>query len=332
MSDDTKAENDAGAEAPVRTDVELPRDPDTIPTDLDLLSSTRDLAGEPSGFVDEDEGSTSAGSEPVPESDEPESVLAPVPSPPGGGFGVPAVIGWGAAVLGFVGILIVYFAVATPARNRVTELEGELVVARASVEETEGERDQLGVTVEKLEAEVRRLDRQTAELSTEAALTDQALMAMHATQTELEERLKDQIKKGSVLVEERDGELVVDLLDKIVFDSGAAELNESGKDVLKQVGETLKKVPDKVIQIAGHTDNLPISDKLLEQFPTNWELSTTRATNVVRFLQEEIKIPGKRLAAVGFAEYRPVAKNRSKAGRRKNRRIEVRLLPLLKKK
>jgi len=120
---------------------------------------------------------------------------------------------------------------------------------------------------------------------------------------------------------------VVDLIDKIVFDSGEAELNDAGKEVLRQVGETLAKVPDEILQVTGHTDNKPISRKLAERFPTNWELSVARATNVVRFLQEEVKIPGDRLVAAGMAEYRPVATNRTATGRRRNRRIEVRLLP-----
>lgn len=97
----------------------------------------------------------------------------------------------------------------------------------------------------------------------------------------------------------------MDLIDKIVFDSGEAELNDAGKEVLRQVGETLAKVPDEIIQVTGHTDNKPISRKLAERFPTNWELSVARATNVVRFLQEEVKIPGDRLVAAGMAEYRP---------------------------
>ncbi len=283
----------AGGEAPTPMP-EPPSDPDASPTDPDLLASEH--------AADSNEVMTKGIST---------AKLVTI-----------------AGALSLVGLLAIYFVIAAPAQNRVELLESQLAAANIDVEELDGEVDELTVKLEKLQSEVTRLDSQNAELSTEAAIAEQAIEAMRSTQNELEVRLKDQIQKGSVLIEERDGELVVDLIDKIVFDSGEAELNDSGKDVLKEVGETLNKVPDKVIMIAGHTDNLPISDKLVEQFPTNWELSTARSTNVVRFLQEEIKIPGKRLAVAGFAEFRPVAKNRSSAGRRKNRRIEVRLLPI----
>jgi len=95
------------------------------------------------------------------------------------------------------------------------------------------------------------------------------------------------------------------------------------------VGKILKSTTDKIIRVEGHTDNVPIHPRLQKQFPTNWELSTTRATNVVRFLQEEVGIEGLRLQAVGMAEYRPVASNATSAGRSQNRRIEIALLPEL---
>src|SRR5690606_19606235 len=113
----------------------------------------------------------------------------------------------------------------------------------------------------------------------------------------------------------------------ILFDSGEAELNDGGKKVLAKVGETFAKMGDKIIQVGGHTDDVPISPKLHDRFPSNWELSTARATHVVRFLQDEGKIPGSRLLATGFSQYRPVASNASRGGRKKNRRIEVVLLP-----
>jgi chemotaxis protein MotB len=67
---------------------------------------------------------------------------------------------------------------------------------------------------------------------------------------------------------------------------------------------------------------------LQAEFPTNWELSTARATNVVRFMQERVGIPPERLQAVGLAEFHPIATNDTPEGRSKNRRIEILLLPL----
>ena len=76
------------------------------------------------------------------------------------------------------------------------------------------------------------------------------------------------------------------------------------------------------MRVEGHTDATPISPERAEQFPTNWELSTARATTVVRFLEEQ-GIPGERLAALGFGEHRPLADNGTAIGRRRNRRIEL---------
>ncbi len=203
--------------------------------------------------------------------------------------------------------------------------------SRVQLDTSRAEVDKLQARVAELEAEAARLADQSSELAEEARKKAEALDAMTRAQTELEERLKAEVERGNVLISSQHGELVVDLIDQVVFDSGSDDLNPKGKEVLKQVGETLARVPDKLIQVSGHTDNLKISERLAAEFPTNWELSTRRATNVVRYLQDEIKIPGNRLIAAGLAEFRPIAPNTSNKGRSRNRRIEVRLLPLPKK-
>jgi chemotaxis protein MotB len=89
----------------------------------------------------------------------------------------------------------------------------------------------------------------------------------------------------------------------------------------------VKNTEKKVIRVEGHTDNVPVSSRLAEKFPTNWELSTARATNVVRFLQDKVGIAPARLEAVGMSEFHPVATNKTLVGRSQNRRIEIALLP-----
>jgi chemotaxis protein MotB len=118
------------------------------------------------------------------------------------------------------------------------------------------------------------------------------------------------------------------MVEKVLFDSGSADIKKNGKNVLDRVGGILKQVTDKQINIEGHTDNVPISPKLQHKFPTNWELSTTRATNVVRYLQEKGGLDPRLLFAAGFAEYRPLDSNDTGEGRAKNRRIEIVLIPL----
>ena len=239
-------------------------------------------------------------------------------------------------------------AAAPPARRTFTAILGWVVAAivagggltawltsRAELESARAAQADTLVTVGTLRAENQSLESRIAELDAarkqleeEARAKAEALAAMEKTQNELQQRLQAEVEKGNVLISQQHGELVVDLLDKVVFDSGEAELNERGKAVLFLVGETLAAVPDKIIQVSGHTDSWPITGKLAERFPTNWELSTARATEVVRYLQDVVKIPGNRLVAAGLAEFRPIARNTTAAGRSRNRRIEVRLLPM----
>jgi chemotaxis protein MotB len=119
--------------------------------------------------------------------------------------------------------------------------------------------------------------------------------------------------------------LSVDLAEQIFFDSGRAALKAGGKDVLKKVGEALKAYENKIIRVVGHTDNVPVAKSLQSTYPSNWELSVARATNVVRYLQE-VGVPPERMVPSGRGEYDPVAPNDTPEGRQKNRRIEIMLI------
>jgi chemotaxis protein MotB len=153
-----------------------------------------------------------------------------------------------------------------------------------------------------------------------------------STQTyqDLTKKLEKEIQEGQVQITEMKNRLTMTMVDKILFPSGSADISKAGKTVLDKVVSILKDVKDKRIQIEGHTDNVPIVSVLKKRFPTNWELSTARATEVVRYLQEEGGLDPRLLSATGYAEYQPVASNDTDEGKSKNRRIEIVLLPLLK--
>ena len=112
---------------------------------------------------------------------------------------------------------------------------------------------------------------------------------------------------------------------QILFRSGGAKLLPDGVVVLGAVAGALDQL-DNVLVIEGHTDSVPTSGT---EWPTNWELSTTRATDVLRFLQEIEGLPGARLSAAGYAETRPRATNETPEGRAENRRVEVLIQPFL---
>lgn len=113
--------------------------------------------------------------------------------------------------------------------------------------------------------------------------------------------------------------LVMQLPDTVLFDLGVAEISSKAIPLLKKVGAIIAKIPYEV-RIEGHTDDLPIKT---EQFPSNWELSTARAVNVLRHFADSCSIPSERLSAVGFGEFQPVVANDSPDHRAKNRRVEI---------
>jgi chemotaxis protein MotB len=152
-------------------------------------------------------------------------------------------------------------------------------------------------------------------------------MKMEAQQQaadELAAQLEDIITSDQgELVRQDGGKLSLKLMDKVLFRSGEAQLTDSGMEVLRAVGEALNNYPDKQVWVQGHTDDVPLSKITRTVFASNWELSATRALNVVHFLQDQVMLDPSRLAAVAFGEYRPVSL-RKKA---RNRRIEIVLAP-----
>jgi chemotaxis protein MotB len=191
----------------------------------------------------------------------------------------------------------------------------------------ETERAELRGRIERQTREGEELLAMQAKLAEEVRARDDELAKLHAARGELEEQLKAEIKSGDVLLSEDGERLRVELVDKILFDSGEATISKRGGEVLKLVGTVLAGVQGKLVQVSGHTDDSPPTSKIQDLFPTNWELSTARATNVVRFLEDTTAIPGKRLVATGYGQFRPVATNANHAGRARNRRIEILLVP-----
>ncbi len=138
--------------------------------------------------------------------------------------------------------------------------------------------------------------------------------------------LEEKFGKSLVVTQHQD-RLVLTMLGQILFASGEAQLTPLGLDIMKQVGEVLATLPNKNIQVEGHTDNNPIYGRLQKRFPTNWELSTARATTVLRYLIEQTGMDPKDFAATGYADTRPAVANDTDEGRAQNRRVEIVLYP-----
>jgi len=212
-------------------------------------------------------------------------------------------------------------------KKQAEELEAN--AAQIAKEREQLRQEQFGLTAT-LEQERQRLKAEEAErarLEQERTAKEEEIARLTRTQQELSKSLQDEIAKGNITIQQVQDRLTINMVDRVLFDSGRAEIKPAGIKVLKQVADVLKTVTDKQIRIEGHTDNLPISTKLQDRFKTNWELSTARATTVVRFLIDQGGVDRQYLSAVGYAETRPIASNDSEEGRASNRRIEIVLYP-----
>jgi chemotaxis protein MotB len=204
-------------------------------------------------------------------------------------------------------------------RTEAARLQAEAARVAAEARKLEGR-------VADLEAASAELQRSSAELAQRVQEKEAQLAALRGTQDEIVGSLKKEIENNQVQVERYRDQLRVDVVDELLFDSGEADLKPGGKAVLQKVGQALGKTEDRRIEVLGHTDNVPIVGALARRYPTNWELSSARAVNVARFLQEGGVDP-RRLSAVAFSQYQPRAGNDTEQGKRKNRRIEILLGP-----
>jgi chemotaxis protein MotB len=160
------------------------------------------------------------------------------------------------------------------------------------------------------------------EMGREIAEGKREIEALKAREAELRARLEKEIREDTVEVERRPTEVSVRVVDHILFNSGSAEILKEGKVILDKVAGVLAASRDNV-RVEGHSDDAPVSKRLQEKFTSNWELSATRAVNVVRYFQYAKGIEPARMEAVSLAQYRPSAPNDTFEGRRQNRRVVI---------
>jgi len=210
-------------------------------------------------------------------------------------------------------------------KQQQSDLENHKQVMQQQKSTLENANNSLKQQIASLEQNKAAMEQQVASLQNEKASLAAASQQQQQEYDSLAHELSSEVEKGQLQVRQYQDMLTVDLAEQIFFDSGRATLKASGKDVLKKVGGALKGYENKIIRVVGHTDNVPIAKSLQGIFPSNWELSVARATNVVRFLQE-VGVPPERMIPSGRGEYDPIAPNDSPEGRQINRRIEIMLI------
>jgi chemotaxis protein MotB len=135
----------------------------------------------------------------------------------------------------------------------------------------------------------------------------------------IEQLLGPALKKGIIRTHLETRGFVISLGEGGFFDSGYAEIKPEGRELLDIIAESLAPVGNQ-IRIEGHTDNVPIRNS---KFPSNWELSSARASNVVRYIISQFGFKPELLSPAGFAEYRPVSSNDTEEGKSRNRRVDI---------
>lgn len=186
--------------------------------------------------------------------------------------------------------------------------------------------EKLGQNVDKLTSEKGQLSQGLADAKArldELRKQKAAAEARAATFRQLVEKLHAMIDAGKLKVVIREGRMLIALPNDVLFDSGRTAIKPDGQAALAQVAQALSSITDRHFVVSGHTDNVPIHTA---KFPSNWELSTARAVEVVDLLVSKGMKP-EVLAASGHAEFDPVAPNDTAEGRAQNRRIEIVLQP-----
>lgn len=211
---------------------------------------------------------------------------------------------------------------------KIEELEAKIAALEAEKADLEAKLNNANAELSMFQSKTGGLEKALAATKTELDELRKAKVLQEkrlAEYRKLTEQLASMVKTGKLQVKVRNGNMVIQLANNILFDTGKTEVKKDGQEALTELAGILQTINNRRFLVAGHTDNVPISSG---RFKNNWELSTARAVNVVQYLQDAGVKPDV-LAAAGYGEFDPVASNDTDDGKALNRRIEIILLPNL---
>ena len=206
---------------------------------------------------------------------------------------------------------------------------------QASIEKNRGLLEEIQIKEGELLSERTRLDSLRNELSSRISRVEELedlIADKEALMSTLKNALADALvsfKGNGLSVEQRGGKVYVSMENKLLFQSGSWSVASNGKQALKQLGNVLATNPEIAVLIEGHTDSDPYIGN--DNLSGNWDLSTKRATEIVKLLLKNNSIKAENLTAAGRGQHQPLATNKTAVGKAKNRRIEVILTPKLDK-
>ena len=205
-----------------------------------------------------------------------------------------------------------------------TELRRSLRICQDALSSNISEREKLSALLDQEMTELRKKEQTINELQDMIKMQNERVQALLNS-------VKDALmgfSSDELSVEEKDGKIYVAMSDKLLFQSGSAQVDRRGREALAILAEVLNRQTDIDVMIEGHTDTKPINTV---QFKDNWNLSVIRATSVVRILTKDYKINPLQIHPAGRGEFMPVATNETAEGRSRNRRTEIIISPKLEK-
>jgi chemotaxis protein MotB len=216
--------------------------------------------------------------------------------------------------------------------NSLNRLKEELRSEREKhIKELNRQRKDYEKQIAGLKERIENLNRELAELKRLSDSQKRELARMSEQTLELEKQLEEEIRLGQIRLKKFHDRLIINIDDKISFNSGSARLKKSVLRALGKISGILVKYPENRIVIEGHTDNVPIVSK--RRFRDNWHLSTERALSVLAYiLKKNRKLERSRFSAAGYGEFHPIVPNDSKKNRALNRRVDIVVIPRVKKK
>ena len=210
--------------------------------------------------------------------------------------------------------------------QEVADLKFQIETLEGRLAEVEGARDEAVAELAEALASKQNLRSSIDEMKAALLEASQRRRAAELRIAEFKRmlaRFKPLIDAGTLEVRMVDGRMVLVLPTDVLFGSGRADLSDEGKSAVGEVGKALADFPDRRFQVEGHTDNVPINTK---KYPSNWELASARALGVVRALLDAGMSPSS-VSAASYGANRPAASNDTDAGKAKNRRIEIVIVP-----
>jgi len=177
------------------------------------------------------------------------------------------------------------------------------------------------------DAEIESLKQQLEDARSQCVILENEKQEIQDRANELQGELDDLSSKLQIEMEKSEKYTMLRVPEQLLFSSGQSNLSSDGRSVLNDIAQILSKYTEYDVRVEGHADNRPIKPEFYDKYRSNWELSTARATEVVRYLINKKEISPERLIAVGYGENRPIASNDTAEGRKQNRRVEFYISP-----